>query len=689
MTMRIEETPIETFDPSIERRKEQRRARRRALASTRRQIEERGIESVDPSVTFPDRPKEEERKAPKRKPSSLELSVEEREARGTLGPAPEVRGGGATVERAIQVQSRRAEELARRVQQEARRESLIKKFKEQGLSQAEAEGSADIKLLRERAVTKITRAEKEKAQERGAGLPLGDFLIGFVPVWGTIRAARQWNQASNFDRSTIVLSGVGDALILVGGLGLFIKAFAKGVKVIKVVTLTPDLKAIKPIAGGAPKLGEIPLVVKTLDRADAANIIREANKTLARTAQRDKALDDLVQAFKNKQVQQRANRSLTRQLEQAQELARQRGVSKELIRQQEELAATGRGSRVKPLRKIEQETKKQIKKEQSAQIKESEELLEKLGFKKLPKAELAPKPRVVVRPFVISPTTGKPVVTVEPTITEVTKIVIKEVPKIVEVDKLILKEVIKTVTKEVPKVIEQEVLKVIPKETQVVIQKTTIKEVEVEVIKEVIKRIEKEKIVEVPDITEVVKEVIKDEVDEVVKEVEKTVEATSTGIAPTTSTATKTVTKQETPTKAPTAPKPTKAKLQRPTFPTRAPTRKVPTRAAPIPFRLPSGRSLKPGLFPLVVRFPMGVVDQEVNLQTGSRRFISRTTPSMKSPQQGLRVISTTETRPSRKVLPQGLVSIELTPFRLSFKKRRSRNGDRPFRDRTFRSKRL
>ncbi len=94
----------------------------------------------------------------------------------------------------------------------------------------------------------------------------------------------------------------------------------------------------------------------------------------------------------------------------------------------------------------------------------------------------------------------------------------------------------------------------------------------------------------------------------------------------------------------------------------------------PVEYKLPGGRSLKRGLFPVEVTWPQGVVQITRDLITGETTYKART-PDKTTPEEGFRVSRTGRTRPRLQVLDMGQTDALVSKDYISFRGSRTAPG--------------
>ena len=99
----------------------------------------------------------------------------------------------------------------------------------------------------------------------------------------------------------------------------------------------------------------------------------------------------------------------------------------------------------------------------------------------------------------------------------------------------------------------------------------------------------------------------------------------------------------------------------------------------PVKYKLPGGRSLKRGEFPVEVTWPQGVVQITRNLLTGETTYKSRT-PDETTPQEGFTVSRIGPTRPRLQVLDMGQTDALVSKDYISFRGSRTAAPGRQFR---------
>ena len=80
---------------------------------------------------------------------------------------------------------------------------------------------------------------------------------------------------------------------------------------------------------------------------------------------------------------------------------------------------------------------------------------------------------------------------------------------------------------------------------------------------------------------------------------------------------------------------------------------------------------MPPGVFPEIIRFESGIVNQRVNLLTGERTFVKRKNPSTKDSENTFEVLTTTTKMPKSRTLSQGLMNIFVTEKGIDIKRKR------------------
>ena len=103
------------------------------------------------------------------------------------------------------------------------------------------------------------------------------------------------------------------------------------------------------------------------------------------------------------------------------------------------------------------------------------------------------------------------------------------------------------------------------------------------------------------------------------------------------------------------------------------------TPVTPVKYKLPGGRSLKRGLFPVEVTWPQGVVQITRDLITGETTYKART-PDKTTPEEGFRVSRTGRTRPRLQVLDMGQTDALVSKDYISFRGSRTAAPGRQFR---------
>jgi len=88
-------------------------------------------------------------------------------------------------------------------------------------------------------------------------------------------------------------------------------------------------------------------------------------------------------------------------------------------------------------------------------------------------------------------------------------------------------------------------------------------------------------------------------------------------------------------------------------------------------FKMPDGKKMPPGVFPEIIRFESGIVNQRVNLLTGERTFVKRKNPSTKDSENTFEVLTTTTKMPKSRTLSQGLMNIFVTEKGIDIKRKR------------------
>ena len=89
-------------------------------------------------------------------------------------------------------------------------------------------------------------------------------------------------------------------------------------------------------------------------------------------------------------------------------------------------------------------------------------------------------------------------------------------------------------------------------------------------------------------------------------------------------------------------------------------------------FSMPDGEKLPNGIYPEIISFESGIVNQKINLLTGERIFEHRDKPSTKDSEDTFRVISTTQKMPKNRVFDQGLMNIFVTNKGIDIKRKRN-----------------
>ena len=95
-------------------------------------------------------------------------------------------------------------------------------------------------------------------------------------------------------------------------------------------------------------------------------------------------------------------------------------------------------------------------------------------------------------------------------------------------------------------------------------------------------------------------------------------------------------------------------------------------------FSLPGGTTLPAGQFPKVIQFGLGIVDVTQDLQTGQVGYQKRARPAGPDPSKTFRVVSISKRPPRARVIPQGIVDINVTERSLTFKPRPERSIQPP-----------
>jgi len=179
----------------------------------------------------------------------------------------------------------------------------------------EADLSRGVQEIHQRETRR--KALAEEPEKRSGADVAKDVAVGLIPIVGTVRDARRlvdkWDEMSTTDKAIntglVGLSAVGDALILVGGVGLIVKGIKGGVATTKVVTASAsEAGAILQAARTATKTPVIAEMVadssaRYLDEvADFAKVLKAGEKAdiiMQPTAQSIKAaakVDDVLLA---------------------------------------------------------------------------------------------------------------------------------------------------------------------------------------------------------------------------------------------------------------------------------------------------------------------------------------------------------------------------------------------------------